>query len=249
MNNCCALSALFRRSVILGACIFSLALAACGSDGSGRYSPCEQANCGAPEPVTDVAALSILIEGLEIQYDGHYWAGCVGTSAQLEASQTMTIGLGERPAGDYPDCPDLPRRFHVDGTIPGISCKEVDAEVKGPEACRTIEIEAGTVFRLRAVIYDIHPYACNYSKLVEVLPSCDTPCPKPDLMCPTTRICYTSYDEFCRHCEAQTAGACACRDADGLFPDGTECSYFFGGDLATVGTCEAGVCGSKTSSP
>ena len=214
-------------------------------DVSSRYSPCPNASCGNPTKVADEAALKSLVNALEVTWDSHSAVGCIGTSNELEAEHEIVIDLGEQPTGSTLDCSKRPRRFALEGTIPGLSCEKMDPSVNlGPKGCQILRIAAGTVFRVRAMDYDTHPSECNSSPLISVLPSCDTPCSNPDLKCGTTKICHSSYDEFCRRCEDRSREVCACRDATGRLAEGAECSYFVT-DMGFSGTCQSGSCVTK----
>lgn len=103
------------------------------------------------------------------------------------------------------------------------------------------------VVRFRKVIINLGgppPPPGDYMRntLIQILPPTWTACEEAQFRCDLDSVCYDSYFEYCRYCDALTQGQCSCRGEEGLYDDGTSCLQVTGDDTLYDGECINGEC-------
>lgn len=127
--------------------------------------------------------------------------------------------------------------FQMTPAVPGITCL---APANAKTMCTKVEIAAAMPFRVRAARSLIDGFAPRTIALFDLLGPCQTPCGIAEFSCPD-HTCWASLYQHCGGCLGGSADVCACRDADGVVEDGTEC-FWSSGDILGRGFCRCGTC-------
>lgn len=94
--------------------------------------------------------------------------------------------------------------------------------------------------RFRKLLILTHPWIFNFIPVIVVLPPSDYECEESEIKCEHDQVCYSPFT-YCRHCLELSTQECACRDENGVFPDGTSCGYLTS-DIYIIGECQDGEC-------
>lgn len=136
-----------------------------------------------------------------------------------------------------PDCPI--------GIINEIQSENVTVETIDPAspyiypASKITLIDISLRFRKRLI--NTHPGYCQFSPVIELIPSSEELCDDNKLRCEADEVCYNKYN-YCINCSLLSVEECACQDYNGAFDDGTQCDYIIEGDIGMGGSCLSGYC-------
>lgn len=131
--------------------------------------------------------------------------------------------------------------------VPGIHC-EGSEKYLGRQSCREIALSPGK-YRFRGIMIDTHPSRYNFIPFLEVYSSSKEACEQGEFTCTGNNTCYSSFNEYCRLCLGLAADECACRDENGIMPDGSKCRFFVSGDVKMGGVCRQGICITERKGP
>lgn len=170
------------------------------------------------------------------------------SSDDLVASATIELDAAKLPTCTFGCAPPSYRtssRFGPPGEPPpvaGVTCLLPAGPTATSWHCDHVRIEAGTTFRLRAVVEDHHPEVSPNWPVFDLVPGCAAACPVGSVRCGATQTCMPEHS-YCTFCQGLTAPECACRTgACRLAPEGSTCHYDAAADVAASGVCTANHC-------
>lgn len=222
-----------------------LAAVACGDGGADESTLLASTSaaavvCPEPVPATEVSEVVAVLADTEWDWVGPYSSGSLPPTPDLVIDGTITLESSDIPLPA--DCLDRADCRHQavfrSSDLSGVAVEGGGGMFEGETRVTVTD----AAVRLRLSMTDTHPGPYNYVPVVEILGSCEEPCPAGELTCPADGTCYASFDEYCRRCEDFPAGQCACRASEGPLPDGTACEVWVSGDVLDAGVCRAGVC-------
>jgi hypothetical protein len=151
-----------------------------------------------------------------------------------------------------PMCRSDPVRFYMPDPVDGLTLLGSDDETfLGADSRPDLQVDAGSSFRARPVLFTVHPsfcvendewFWCNDVAVVIVLPPCTAPCDIDEERCPYDNACYEQGEKYCLRCLPYHQDCCACMIPEGVAEDGADCDYYVGADMMSSGTCLDGIC-------
>lgn len=210
----------------------------------GSFGPIRAA---ADEPVLRIdsaAKLANILRTLNWDAEGPYRAKRVRLSGDIEITRAFAL-----PAKDIAVPAECLRRddcrkavtMVIPKNMKGVKCAKTE-NVLGTEHCIQADFSEKSTFRLRAKLFDTHPWTFNFIPVLEFVQASTDGCKPGESPCARDKTCWNGFNTYCRYCLERSIETCACQNEKGSLPDKTACHFFISGDLVCSGKCRDGKC-------